>query len=48
VLVLIAYNYDSAEEFVFENPAYSINGSLKSELIAIPRCLKLALDMNLG
>jgi hypothetical protein len=46
--LLIAYNYDSAQQFIFENPAYSIMGGANVEYIIIPRTLKVGLDTNLN
>lgn len=46
--LLIAYNYDSAQQFIFENPAYSIMGGANVEYIIIPKTLKVGLDTNLN
>ena len=42
--MLIAYNYDSTQEFILENPSYSILAGANIEYVVIEKKLKLGLD----
>ncbi|MEN9945679.1 MAG: hypothetical protein RLZZ293_65 [Pseudomonadota bacterium] len=46
--LLVAYNQDSSQQFIFENPSYSPMIGLNTEYIFIPQVLKGGLDTSLA
>lgn len=45
--LLVAYNYDSIQQFIFENPSYNFAIGVINEFNAIDKTLKLRLDTSL-